>query len=162
MTDRIFTKNPPLTSIIYCACFLAHSGTAADHSNGVEGGTSLSFVLYFFVLSCFVAQISETDTQSVFYVFVFFLTHLVSITHPPFQATINMSVGSGAEDCRAGMPPEDESNASRFHRDAEAAAVAATGAELGRGGVQLSSAAIVFLFSCSILRRRLDHSNGID
>ena len=83
------------------------------------------------------AQIGETDTQSVFYVFVFFLTHLVSITHPPFQATINMSVGSGAEDCRAGMPPEDESNASRFCRDIESAAVAVPGTELGRGCVQL-------------------------
>ena len=62
-------------------------------------------------LFCFVAQIGETDTQSVFYVFVFFLTHLVSITHPPFQATINMSGGSGAEDCSAGWPPRDESNA---------------------------------------------------
>ena len=69
------------------------------------------------------AQIGETDTQSVFYVFVFFLSHLVSIAHPPFQATISMSGGSGAEDCRAGLPPEDESNASRLRRDADAAAV---------------------------------------
>ena len=88
------------------------------------------------------AQIGEIDTQSVFYVFVFFLTHLFSITHLPFQATINMSSGSGAEDCRAGLPPEDESNASRFCRDAESAAVvAAPGAELGRGDMQISSAA---------------------
>ena len=63
------------------------------------------------------AQIGETDTQSVFYVFVFFLSHLVSIAHPPFQATISMSGGSGAEDCHAGLPPEDESNASRLRRD---------------------------------------------
>ena len=36
--------------------------------------------------------------QSVFYVFVFFLIHLVFISYPSFQATINMSDGSGAED----------------------------------------------------------------
>ena len=33
-------------------------------------------------------------------------------------------------------------NACRFRRDAEAAAVTAPGAELGRGGVQLESAAV--------------------
>ena len=66
------------------------------------------------------AQIGETDRQSVFVcVCVFFLTHLVSITHPPFQATINMSSDSGTEDCRAGRPPGDKSNASRLRRDAE-------------------------------------------
>ena len=54
---------------------------------------------------------------------MFFLSHLVSITHPPFQVTISMSGGSGAEDCRAGLPPEDESNASRLRRDADAVAV---------------------------------------
>ena len=53
-----------------------------------------------------------------------------------------MSSGSGAEDCCAGRPPGDESNTSRFCRDAEAAAVAAPGAELGRGGVQLGGAAV--------------------
>ena len=74
--------------------------------------------------------------------FLFFLTHLVSITHSPFQATTNMTGGSGADDYRAGLPPEDKSNASRFCRDAESAMVAASGAELGRGGVQLSSAAV--------------------
>ena len=68
---------------------------------------------------------------------------------PPFQAMINMSGGSEAEDCRAGLPPEDESNASRFCRDAESAAMAAPGAELGRGGVQLSSAAGGFAMTLS-------------
>ena len=46
-----------------------------------------------------------------FYVFEFFLTYLVSITHPLFQVTINMSSTRGAEDCSAGRPPRDESNA---------------------------------------------------
>ena len=64
---------------------------------------------------------------------MFFLTRLVSITHPLFQVTINMSSASGAEDSSAGRPPRDE--------DAEAAAVSAPGAELGRGSVQLGSAA---------------------
>ena len=68
------------------------------------------------------AQQGEADRQSVFYVFVFFLTHLSSITHPLFQVTINMSSASGAEDSSARQPPRDE--------DAEAAAVAAPGAEL--------------------------------
>ena len=61
---------------------------------------------------------------------MFFLTQLVSITHSPLRATINMPGGSGAEDCCAGLPPEDERNAASFRRDAEAAAVAAPGAEL--------------------------------
>ena len=61
---------------------------------------------------------------------------------PPFQAMINMSGGSEAEDCRAGLPPEDESNASRFCRDAESAAMAAPGAELGRSSVQLEGVAV--------------------
>ena len=53
-----------------------------------------------------------------------------------------MSSGSGAEDSRAVRASGDESNTSRFCRDAEAAAVAAPGAELGRGGVQLMGAAV--------------------
>ena len=88
--------------------------------------------------------------------------HNKEIAHSPLRATINMPGGSGAEDCCAGLPPEDERNAASFRRDAEAAAVATPDAELGRGGVQLSSAAVVFLFSCSNLRRRVDHSNGIE
>ena len=40
-----------------------------------------------------------------FYVIVFLLTHLVSTTHPLFQATDNMSSSTGAEDSRAGGPP---------------------------------------------------------
>ena len=64
-----------------------------------------------FVLFHLVAQKGETDQSVSYDVFVFFLTHLVSITHPPFQATINMSGGSGAEDCSAGVPPRDASNA---------------------------------------------------
>ena len=106
------------------------------------------------------AQIGEIDTQSVFYVFVFFLTHLFSITHLPFQATINMSSGSGAEDCRAGLPPEDESNASRFCRDAESAAMAAPGAELGRGGVQVSSATVDGFGTCAILQTSTGRSTS--
>ena len=79
-----------------------------------------------------------------FYVFVFFLTRLVSIAHPHFQVTINMSSASGAEDSSAGRPPRDE--------DAEAAAVAALGAELGQGGVQLGSAAVDGLRARAMLR----------
>ena len=52
--------------------------------------------------------------------------HNKEIAHSPLRATINMPGGSGAEDCRAGLPPEDESNA----EDAETATVAAPGAEL--------------------------------
>ena len=80
------------------------------------------------------AQQGETDRQYFFYVFVFFLTHLVSTTHPLFQVTINMSSASGAEDDSAGRPPRD--------KDVEAAAVAAPGAALGRGCVQLGSALV--------------------
>jgi len=53
-----------------------------------------------------------------------------------------MSGGSGPEDCRPGLPPEDESNASRLRRDADAAAVEDLGAELGRGGVQVGGAVV--------------------
>ena len=53
-----------------------------------------------------------------------------------------MSSGSGVEDYHARRPPGDKSNAYRFRRDAEAAGVAAPGAELGRGGVQLGGAAV--------------------
>ena len=74
----------------------------------------------------------------------FFLTHLVSTTHPFFQVTINMSSVSGADDSSAGWPPRDE--------DAEAAAVAALGAELGQGGVQLGSAAVDGLRARAMLR----------
>ena len=116
----------------YLLCLFSHSGAAADHSNGIEGGPGLCFVLFHLV-----AQKSETD-QSVSMIYVcFFLTHIFSITHLPFQATINMSGGSEMEDCCAGLPPEDESNASRFCRDIESAAVAVPGTELGRGCVQL-------------------------
>ena len=53
-----------------------------------------------------------------------------------------MSSGSGADDCCARRPTGDESNATIVCMDAEAAAVAAPGAELGRGGVQLGGAAV--------------------
>ena len=58
-----------------------------------------------------VTQKGETERQFVFYVFEFFLTYLVSITHPLFQVTVNMSNTRAAEDCSAGRPPRDESNA---------------------------------------------------
>ena len=64
-----------------------------NSSNGIEGGPGLCFVSFHSV-----AQKGETDQSVSCDVFVFFLTHLVSITHPPFQATINMSGGGGAED----------------------------------------------------------------
>ena len=92
----------------YLLCLFSHSGAAADHSNGIEGGQA--FVLFCFVLFHFVAQKGETDRQSVFLWVCVILTHLVSIAHPLFQVTINMSSGNGAED------------ASRFRRNAEAAA----------------------------------------
>ena len=47
-----------------------------------------------------------------------------------------MSSDSGAANRRAGRPSGPEGDAPRFRRDAEAAAAAAPGAELGRGGTQ--------------------------
>ena len=68
------------------------------------------------ILFCFVADTKRWDRLAICFftclcwsLLTLFL--LVSINHPPFQATINMSGGSGAEDCSAGWPPRDESNA---------------------------------------------------
>ena len=61
----------------YYACSPAHSGAAAGHSNGIEGGPGLCFVLFRFV-----AQKGETERQSLFLCVCVTLTHLVSITHP--------------------------------------------------------------------------------
>ena len=61
----------------YYACSPAHSGAAAGHSNGIEGGPGLCFVLFRFV-----AQKGETERQSIFLCVCVTLTHLVSITHP--------------------------------------------------------------------------------
>ena len=60
-----------------------------------QTGNLFSMCLCFFLLAL---VIGEEDAQSVFYVFVFFLNHLVANAHPSFQATVNMSGGSGTED----------------------------------------------------------------
>ena len=66
--------------------------------------------------------------QSVFLrVCVFSLARLISPARPLFQVTTNISSRSGAEDRRPGGPPEDESDAYRFCRNAEAAAAAVIG-----------------------------------
>ena len=49
----------------YLLCLSSHSGAAADHSNGIDGGGQ-AFVLFCFVLFHFVAQKGETDRQSIF------------------------------------------------------------------------------------------------
>ena len=77
-----------------------------NSSNGIEGEPGLCFASFHSV-----AQKGETERQFVFYVFEFFLTYLVSITHPLFQVTVNMSNTRAAEDCSAGRTPRDESNA---------------------------------------------------
>ena len=70
----------------------------------------------YLVLFCFVADTNRWDRLAICFLLVC-VDHcslcflLVSITRPPFQATINTSSGSGAEDCSAGWPPRDESNA---------------------------------------------------
>ena len=95
MTDCIFTKYPSLTPIIYWACFLAHYGAAAGHNNMQRGrgGNMSQFCL---ILFC---GTNRWDTYAICFLCVcIFLTRLVSITRPPFQATITMSGGSGADD----------------------------------------------------------------
>ena len=81
------------------------------------------------------AQIGETDTQSVFYVLIcVFLTHLVSITHLPFQATNSMSGGSGAEDwmsAAGSTPTSSEENSLDRNEYPDEGATAASAKGLG-------------------------------
>ena len=90
-----------------------------NHSNGTEGTDSSSLCFFFFV---FGHKLVRHRDHPFFCVFVFFLTRLVSPTHPPFQVTTNISSRTGAEDRRPDGPPGDESDASRFRWNAEAAA----------------------------------------
>ena len=84
-----------------------------------DRGGEQFFVIFFFV---FGHKLVRHRDHPFFCVFVFFLTRLVSPTHPPFQVTTNISTRTGAEDRRPGGPPGDESDASRFRWNAEAAA----------------------------------------
>ena len=100
MPDCIFIVHTTFIHIFYCALLSCSSRRRSlDHSIVIEWENISWFCFVYFW-----AQIGETDAKSVFLVFVFLLTLLVSTTHPLFQVTDNMSSSVGAEDSRAGRP----------------------------------------------------------